>query len=406
MRILYLAQWLATRDQPGLSRASEFARVWSRAGHEVRVIAGCVDHLTLRSQNPRPAPFARSVEHVDGFRVERVWSTVARGRDKWQRAGLFGSYGLTAGVAGALGPVPDVIYASSPPTSVGLVGAALARRFGVPLFYEMRDLWPDMLLAYGMLRPGLGERMVRRLERGCRQRASGLVTVTAGDAESLKRCGLPASRIRVVPHGKDDWMTPPTERTRPEGPFRCVYVGSHSPMHALGDLVSAAAQLPADQFSFRLIGDGDEHDALRARATKLGLRHVRFEPTLGRRDAFRAMVDADACLVCSHPHPHATHWLPNKVFEYLAAGTPIVAAATGELAALLRRSQAAVVVPPGKPSQLAAALRRLAGRNFAFRADLGAKGSRFVRQHYDRTAQAAALLEWMEDRAQPCADRA
>jgi glycosyltransferase involved in cell wall biosynthesis len=408
MKILYLAQWFATPDQPGLSRAYELGRGWARLGHQVRIVSGAVDHLTLSEVTERPPPFRIHALDIDGIRVERVWSTNGGGRGKWQRASLFGSYALCALWAGARGPVPDLVIASSPPTSVGLVGLCLARRYAVPLVYELRDLWPDFLLASGVLARGPEARILRALEHVCRRRAHGLVAVTQGGKAALESLGIESDRIAVVPHGVDHFMYDPVQRRDgPAARFSAVFAGNESRFHALDDLIAASAIVDRHlSFQLTLLGDGDERRRLEASVKASGLDCVRFVPVLSRRDTFHALVNADVCLLAARPEPHFDHWLPNKVFDYLASGTPIVAGARGELARLIHDSRAGTVVEPGRPELLAGAIMELAQRPPEERRRIGALGRAHALGHFGRAHRAEALLPWLEElRARSCASR-
>ena len=395
MNILYVTEWFATPDTPGLSRAYQFARAWTEAGHHVTVLTGDVDHLSNRPSEPVGK---LGLEVIDGVHVVRLRSVSGWPGSIAQRAMLYGSFAWSAYRAARGVRSPDIVVGSTPPPTVGLVAGRIAQRFGVPFAYEMRDLWPDRLIAAGQLRHGPLARWITAMERACLQRAAGAVFVTRGDALVARQALGFHGRSIVIPHGVDHWMSAPVtaHARRADQPFTCVYVGAHGPYNRLPDILAAAHSLRDEAFRFVFIGDGDDKSAIAERAREWRLDRVEFRPLASKRDAFAAMCHADACLLASGPDRHYRRWLPNKVFDYLASGTPVVASAHGELAELVERA-GGIVVPARQPAGIMHALRALHATPPARRRALGARARDYVLRHHRRTDRAHLELAWLRD---------
>ena len=401
MHVVYFVQYFNLPHEPGGSRPYQLARALVDQGHRVTVITGAVNHKTLTV----PERYRRRLlvgEEIDGIRLVRAWSYAGIRGSFRKRLLNFLTFAATAGLAGVLrAGRPDVVYASSTPLTVGLPGwltAALRRR---PFVFELRDLWPESAIVAGVLdERAWPTRLAAALARFLYRRATMLVGVTRGICAGLVEAGVDPDRVLFVPNGVDDWMTamddPPPPPPRPR--FRVVYCGAHGRWNGLGQVLDAAALLaqrgvPVD---FEFIGDGDERPRLEQRAAREGLAHVRFVGALPKREAFEAIRDADASIVVTWDHPFQKMVLANKIFDYLAAGRPVIAGAHGEMADLLREAGAGLVVPPEQPEALAGAIEKLVAMPADRRHAMGLAGRAYILEHYQRRRLAADLAEALE----------
>ncbi len=114
-----------------------------------------------------------------------------------------------------------------------------------------------------------------------------------------------------------------------------------------------------------LLGDGKERPALEAQARTLGLRNLHFVPAVPKDEMDQALAAADACIAILKPLDVYKTTYPNKVFDYMAAGRPVVLAIDGVIRQVIEEAGAGVFVPPGDAAALAAAIRRLAANRAA-----------------------------------------
>jgi glycosyltransferase involved in cell wall biosynthesis len=128
------------------------------------------------------------------------------------------------------------------------------------------------------------------------------------------------------------------------------------------------------------------------------LSNVIFLPPVEKARVPNLLVDADCGLVVLKPIPLFTTTYPNKMFDYMAAGKPVVLALDGVARRLVEEADAGVCVPPGDPPALAAALRELAG-DPALARKLGQRGRVYVETHYDRAQLALQMEGLMRDLA-------
>lgn len=400
MRIAYFVQYFNLPHEPGGSRPYQLSKAWVAAGHEVTVITGAVNHKTLTVPEHLRGR-AVAVEEIDGIRVVRVWSYAGIRGSFRKRLINFLTYAGMALLA-ALWTVrrPDVIYASSTPLTVGLPGmlASVFRRR--PWLFEVRDLWPESAVVAGILDARhpltrLAAGLARRFYRSARR----VVGVTEGIVEGLAEAGVPRDRLLFAPNGVDDWMldVPFEPPPRPDGLLRVVYCGAHGMWNGLDQVIDAAGLLRDEPVEFVFVGDGDRKAHLQRRVEQESLANVRMLDAAPKREAFQEIREASAAIIVSPDAPFHRMVLANKVFDYLAAGRPIIAGMAGETADLVERAGCGVVVPPERPRQLADAIAGLARAPADELARMGRAGREHALERYSRRDIAARILGAMEE---------
>jgi hypothetical protein len=401
-RVLYVSQYFVSADQPGGVRHWQHTRALARAGHEVTVVTSYVQH---KERTIPEAYRGRRVVHEveDGLDVWRTYSTPGYGRDLRSRLASYGTFAWWSTVAGARAPRPDVVVASSPSLPSAAAAAALARARGARFLLEVRDLWPESAIAMGLIRDRRAIAVARRLEAFCERRADRIVAVTEGIREGLVEHGVPRSKVVLITNGVDldlDNGARPASAPVPDGAFVAMYLGAHGTYSALETLLDAAAELrDAPEVRLVLVGNGDRKPALVESARVRGLDNVAFVDPVPRREVPSWLARADACVLPYQDNPLFAGALPNKAFDYLGAGRPIVASApSGELTRMVERAACGVAVPPEDGRALAGAIRRLAADREAARR-MGKSGRSYALAHYDRAALAARFVETVESLA-------
>ena len=157
-------------------------------------------------------------------------------------------------------------------------------------------------------------------------------------------------------------------------------------------MVLEAARLLEKDFRYRFVflGDGKEKASLQAHAVEMGLKNVTFLPPVPKNEMAAALAGADACLAILKPLDEYKTTYPNKVFDYMAAGRPVVLAIDGVIREVVDAADCGVFAQPGDPAALAEAIARLAAnRDEALR--MGLAGRSYLEQHFSREALAEKL---------------
>ena len=402
MKILYVSHYFPPEMGAPAGRVAGLARAWAAAGHEVHVLTGFPHHPTGRIPPAYRRAFRRGLlrEEDHGVHVHRTWIYPAANRGKIRRSLNYSSFMASAAVVGSLClPRPDVIVATSPQLLCAAAGRLLARRFRAPLVMEVRDLWPESLIAVGASRSrsplvGVLEWLATALYRS----AAHIVTVTDAQRAAIVAGGVPSERVTVVPNGVDrafletgaaaHCATGCPKESQQDERFVITYIGTIGMAHHLETLLEAAAHLRQDsRFVFRLVGEGARRQALEAQARAAGLSNVEFCGEQPRGDVPRWIGQSSACAVLLRRDEVFRTVVPSKILEIMAVGRPILLGVQGEASALVARAGAGVLLEPENPVQLVAAIRSLA-QNPALCRSMGENGRRFVAREFVREALA------------------
>lgn len=393
MRILFLTDNYPPEVNAPASRTHFHCREWVRAGVDVTVVT-CAPNFpqgrVYEGYRNRPI----QTEWVEGVRVVRVWSYMAPNAGFTRRILDYISFAISATLVGLFQRF-DVLVATSPQFFTVVAGAAVAGLKRKPWIFELRDLWPESIVATGAMEPGPVVDLLQRLELDLYRSAAAVVPVTHSFRENLVSRGVPPRKITVVTNGADQrefdtgrngggW------RVGLHRPFRVGYLGTHGLAHGLDLVLRAAELVDPSEAEFILVGDGAERGRLMALARTRGLDHVRFRPPVPRDQVPDVLADFDACLVPLRDSETFRSVIPSKVFEAAAARRPILLGVRGEVEELVADHGAGLSFRPESETDLAAAIRRLR-TDPALYADCQAGGSRMAAA-FDRRGLAAEML--------------
>jgi len=395
MHILLIHQAFAAINEPGGTRHHELALHLAERGHRVTIVASPISYLTGKTSQGGTSDSGHA-------RVTIIRPPVyaALHRSFFHRILNFLSFMLSSFWAGLRVKDVDLVWGTTPPLFQGLTAWALARLKRVPFLFEVRDLWPAFAVAVGVLENRFLIRSSEWLERSLYANSDLLVINSPGFRDHVEARG--ANPVHLVPNGADTNMFYPEKMGTAfraahqlEGKFVALYAGAHGMSNDLGILLDAADLLrDTPNLAFVLLGDGKEKANLQARASEMSLENVVFIPPVPKDEMSSAIAAADVCIAILKPIEMYKTVYPNKVFDYMAAGRPVVLAIDGVIREVVDAAQAGIAVPPGNPHALAETLQTFE-RDRQLGPTLGQNGRAYVEQHFDRAGLADRLLEIM-----------
>jgi glycosyltransferase involved in cell wall biosynthesis len=397
MHILLIHQSFASLNEPGGTRHYEMALYFTEQGHRVTIVASPVSYLTGIS--------SATGTIVNGqVTIIRAYTYPALHRSFFHRLVSFFSFMASSFLVGLRVRDVDVVWGTSPPIFQGVTAWMLARLKGAPFLFEVRDLWPAFAVQVGVLHQPALVHASEWLERFLYRHSDRVVVNSPGFLDHV--CARGARQVEVVPNGSDPHMfTPRTNGSNfrrlhgLQGKFLVVYAGAHGISNDLGTLLEAACMLETQpEIHFVLVGDGKEKPDLIVEATRRGLTNVSFLPSVPKNDMPQVLAAADACVAILKPLPLYATVYPNKVFDYMAAGKPVLLAIEGVIRQVVEAAGAGIAIPPGDPHALAQAVRHLASDPQAGR-EMGLHGRSYVEAHFDRSVIAAKMLEQFQELA-------
>lgn len=367
-------------------------------GFRVVVLTGVPNYPSGRTASGYRA-WRPSRERVDGVEVRRAPLYPSHDSSVAKRFLNYGSWAVSSAVFGlsTLRRSRVSLVYSSPATAA--LPAMLARwLFGVQYVLLVQDVWPDSIFASGFL-VGRKRRYVERLLRlfvsAAYRNAHHIAVISPGMEGLLAHQGVPRSRISVV----YNWVDVTNESASAgaadlrerlgigETHFVVMYAGNHGPAQALHTAIDAFAGIPSEvKAHLVMIGDGIAKPDLVRRTQELGGGRIHFLDPVPRTRMSELMAQADAQLVCLARRPLFAVTTPSKLQSVLAAGHPVIVAADGDAAQVVKAARAGVAVPAEDSLALAQAVVELASSTPEARRELGFNG----RAHYE-TVMAAEV---------------
>jgi len=409
MHILLIHQAFASLDEAGGTRHHELARYLVGRGHRVTIISSPVSYLTGRAPVSYLTGKARAghawverQEDLPGITILRTYTYAALHRSFVHRVFSFLSFMFSSFWVGLGVRNVDLVWGTSPPIFQGITAWLLARLKRAPFLFEVRDLWPAFAIAVGVLKNPLLIRATTWLEGFLYRRADRVMVNSPGFVQHVTQRG--ARWVELVPNGADPAMFDPAgsgaafrREHHLDGRFLVLYAGAHGMSNDLDVLLDSADRLrghPAVHFV--LVGDGKEKARLQARAEQMRLDNLCFLPPVAKNGMREVMAAADACVAILKPVELYKTTYPNKVFDYMAAGRPVVLAIGGVIRQVVEDAQAGLPVTPGSPVELAEAVAQLAADPENARR-MGLCGRAYIENHFNRQQLAESLALLLED---------
>ena len=357
MRILYIVQHFTGPSSTCGSRPYENARRLVQMGHEVTMLCG-----TSELNSDRDVADARQA----GIVFDQSPILYSQRYSYIKRMVVFRQYMQWAICEGKRLPKPDLVFASSTPLTVGEIGRKVAAYHRVPFVFEVRDLWPEVVVGVGALKNPVLRYISYRMARNIYAAADHVVALSQGMKDGVKAWGYPEDRISVIPNCSDTALfgsRTDRDETRKKmgwtGKFVCLYPGVFGAMNNLDyllDCAKALERMGANDCHIALIGRGAKREHLANRIKEEGISLAALYEPIQKRDMPQLLAAADVGTVSLLPLDCLGSSSPNKFFDFLAAGMPVILNYRGWQADLLKETGAGLFSQPDDPSDMAAQL--------------------------------------------------
>lgn len=390
---------------PGGTRHFSLAQKLVAHGWQASIIAAGIEHGTGRDRLPPHVDTRLDVIAGTPFLWLKTSPYKGNGMARVRNMLDYTYRVLKVSSVKALAP-PDAIIGSSVHPLAAWAGARLARRHGVPFLFEVRDLWPQTLVDMGRLKPNsVVTHLLRSLETRLYREARRIIVLLPRAGDYIENLGISKDKVVWIPNGVDLNAYQSVEPVRPSDAFTLMYFGAHGPANGLQNVLQAMHLIErrgADCLvSLRLIGDGPAKPSLQAMAARLGLVNVRFEKPVPKAAIPSLAAEADAFVFNLADVAVFKYGISsNKLFDYMAAGRPIIMAcevANNPVA----EAGAGITVAPENPEQLADAIVKLVQLPHQERVRMGQAGRAHVVEHYSFDLLAARLARALDDASRP-----
>ena len=303
----------------------------------------------------------------------------------------------------ALREPADVVFATTTPLTAGIPGIFARWLRRKPFVFEVRDLWPELPKAMGVITNPVLLWLMSLLEWVSYRSADRLVGLSPGIVEGIAARGIDRARITLVPNGCDlDLFAAPEDTLRPMGvrddQLLAIFTGTHGYANGLDSVLNVAAVLNErgrDDIRIVLIGEGGERQKLVAEAKERELNNVLFLKPVSKVKLAELMAGADLGLQVLRNVPEFYFGTsPNKFFDYISAGLPVLNNYPGWLADLIGENDCGFAVPADDPLAFADALIEAQENRDSLR-QKGENARRLAETRFARSKLSDDWVQWV-----------
>lgn len=385
MRILIFSQWF---DPEPTFKGLVFARELVRHGFDVEVVTGFPNYPGGKVYPGYKIRWIQR-ERIDGVEVTRLPLYPNHDQSAFKRVLNYASFAASSLFYGLfIAKRADVMYAYHPPLTVGVAASLIRWVRGIPLVYDIQDMWPDTLRATGMLNNPSALGLVGRVCDWVYRCADQVVVLSPGFKRLLVERNVPERKIEVIYNWADESaLSKPTgtlpanfpERDR----FKIVFAGNMGKAQALDTVLQAAEILQGrgSRVFFVMLGGGVEVNRLKERTNALALDNVVFLPAVPMAEVGAVLSAADTLLVHLRKDPLFEITIPSKTQAYMVVGKPLLMAVNGDAADLVKKSNSGLTAESENPVSLADAAQSLADMPTFELEAMGVRARQFYQEH-------------------------
>jgi len=396
MKILYIHQYFHLPSEPGGTRSYWIAKELIGRGHEVTMITS-----TNNYSHPNPG-----VEVIDGIKVIYVKNEYSNYMSPLKKVRSFFRFLRLAIKEGCKQRDVDMVYATSTPLTIGYVALRLKAKKGFPYVFEVRDLWPEFPIQVGAIKNKLAIKFLRRMERRIYEKSEHVVALSPGMQEGVIAAGTPKWKISMIPNmSKPDEFFPHDVDREVVDQFgldlnKCnvIHFGAMGEANALDYVVDAAKELKEmgrEDVNFVFMGYGATQPKLEKMVADYRLDNVQFLGNHGMSTVIEVVNVCDMSIITFKNLPILATNSPNKLFDSLSAGKPIIVNSPGWTKDLVEKNDCGFFVHPDNPKELADKIMEVKDNKLLL--EKWGKNARVLSETiYDKKILSAQVVETIE----------
>ncbi|WP_339141595.1 glycosyltransferase family 4 protein [Pseudoalteromonas galatheae] len=400
MKVLYFHQHFSTPKGSTGIRSYEMATRLIKHGHTVTMVCGSYGGgetgLTGQFINGRREG---KVDGIDIIEFDLAYSN----KDGFvKRASTFLKFALKS-IGIALTHKYDVVFATTTPLTAGIPGMFARWLRFKPFVFEVRDLWPELPKEMGVIKNPIILSAMSVLEWCSYRSAHRCIGLSPGIVDGIKKRGIKASKIELVPNGCDlNIFANETNAWRPEGvaesDLLAIFTGTHGMANGLDAGLDAAIELKKrnrNDIKLVFVGQGKLKEQLQLRAKVEQLDNVIFHDPINKAKLAELMKGADIGMqLLANVPAFYFGTSPNKFFDYISAGLPVLNNYPGWLAGMIKEHNCGYAVEPENPKAFADALEHAAD-NRSHLPEKGARAQMLAKQEFNRYNLADKWVTWV-----------
>lgn len=390
VRILFLSHFYPPEMGGAAARISGLAKWLVKFGNDVTVITGYPNYPTGKIY-PEYKNKKNKIECIEGVNILRAKVLpVSYGSLLVRLLNYFTLFFTAFWISVKKRNNFDIIIASSPPLTTGMLGLILSKIYKIPWIFDIRDIWPDVAVEAGMLKQyGITHKLSKKLADYLYKHATHITPVTERKLTKIGEYDVPISKISVVPNGVDFDIISNTKQKNwrselgLDNKFILSYAGLIGIAQGVNVIIETALQLKeVNDIHFLIVGEGVEKQKLQNRVKLLELNNITFLPNQSKESIPSLLTASDIALI-----PLVSDKLedavPSKLLEAWACKLPVILIAGGEAADIVVKAQGGIVVSSNDVEGITTAIIKLKSSN-ELMSQYSKNGFDYVTMNYDR----------------------
>jgi glycosyltransferase involved in cell wall biosynthesis len=400
MKVLYFHQYFITPAQAGGTRSYEMAQQLIRREHTVTMVCGEAVKLNLPVTKIKNV-YRGNIDNIDVIQIALPYSN----KDNLLKRTITFLRFAWKGIQIALKEEYDVLFATSTPLTAGIPGIMTKIFRKKKFIFEVRDLWPELPRALGLKNLFLIAGM-SFLEWLTYHKADACIGLSPGICTGIKKRSQKGKPIAMIPNGCDLELFNSLKREQfPLAGIKstdtvAIFTGMHGVANGLDAILDGAAELKKMQRNdivLIFIGDGKQKKHLIERAQNENLHNCFFYDPIPKLEFGRIVASADIGLMVLSNIPAFYYGTsPNKFFDYIASGLPILNNYPGWLADMISENHLGIIVPPNDPIAFAQGIIELTD-NTIYRKQAGMNARKFAEEQFSRKYLSDELVTFLEN---------
>jgi len=397
MRIIYIHQYFKTPEEGGAVRSYYLAKGLVDAGHDVELITTA----NISNYDQR---------WIDGIKVHYLPVKYDQKFSYLKRIWAFLDFVKKSKLLVKKLKRPDLLYITSTPLTTGLIGLWAKEKLAIPYIFEVRDLWPKAPIEVGAIRNPLLIKYLQHLEAKIYKNAISLVALSPGIANHLRTIS-PQCTLHLIPNFSDLEQFQPLpksdlllEKYDLKKTFTIAYTGALGKVNAVDELIDLAelAFLQKKNWQFLIMGEGSHREYLEQITQEKGLDNVIFIPFGNKASVNEVFSLADLAWISFAHYPVLKTNSPNKFFDAIAAGKPVIINHKGWVYDLMKANHLGISCLPSKLYKTFVQLEELA-ENPGQIQDMARNSRRLAESYFSKEIAVARLIHVLDPDANPSA---
>ena len=400
MKLLYFHQHFSTPKGATGTRSYEMARRLIENGHQVTMVCGSYGGGETGLEQPFNDGRREGV--VNGIHIVEFDLAYSNSDGFIKRVSTFLSFAIKS-ISIALTHKYDVVFATTTPLTAGIPGIFARWLRRKTFVFEVRDLWPEIPKEMGVIKNPVLLVLMSALEWCSYRSAHRAIGLSPGIVDGIVKQGVRSSQVALIPNGCDlEIFSSSVQSWRPDGvgetDLMAIFTGTHGMANGLDAAIDAAIELKKrkrNDIKLVLVGQGKLKSALQAKAEQEKLDNIIFHPPVDKLKLAGLMRSADIGMQLLANVPAFYYGTsPNKFFDYISAGLPVLNNYPGWLADMITNEKCGYTVPPNDPAAFAGALEDAADNRQKL-PEMGRNSLTLAKEQFDRNKLADKWINWV-----------